>query len=433
MQTEEISKLATFLREEGDLVLRGKCKLSLTSSILYTLNNSFTNILKNDELFTSCFHVLNSTDDMLDTFIDLNFLYEFFRKTVGLKLIPNGNEQKQADIHIFHNLKLLEVQRFSLNLIKGIKSLRAQLQYLTCMRSLNTLNEVLENCGGDKSQGLIWNELKAASFCHNNLQTVDGSFEFTPHLESLDLSYNHLENVQHINYLLNLQFLNLSFNKIKMIPCFNSRLCDTLRILIVRHNYVEDIRDLKFLTNLRHLDLTYNLLMNHEDLIVLSNMPQLNRLNLDGNPLYYHKEHRVNTVKYLHSDITKNNFKLDNNSLTKKELRMVASVQVTSCTFERSSSINSVTTANTVIQVQPINRILRQQFVKDTIQTSDMEVSATSIVSQASEDFIIKKRDYLRHVLNQDGTTSLHESQGMQDSGIVARPASPSESSIGKY
>lgn len=438
MQTEEITKLATFLRNEGDIVLNGKCKLSLTSSILHTLNNSFTNILKNDDLFTSCFHVLNSTDEMLDTFIDLHFLYEFFRRTVGLKLIPcnnsdNGNEQKQADIHIFENLKLLEVQRFSLNLIKGIKSLRAQLQYLTCMRSLNTINEVLENCGGDRTQGLIWNELKAAAFCHNNLESVDASFEFTPRLESLDLSYNRIENVQHINCLLNLKYLNLSFNKIKMITCFNSRLCDTLEILILRHNYIEDIRDLKFLINLRQLDLAYNLLINHDDLNVLSSMPQLNRLNLDGNPLYYHNEHRLNTVKYLHSDIINDNFKLDNVLLARKEIRMVASVQYNICTFDRSSSINSVTTANTVIQVQPINRILRQQFTNnDNVQTSDMEVSATSIVSQISEDIVIKKRDYLRYMLGHDGNTSMHESQGMQDSGIVARPASPSESSIGK-
>lgn len=428
---DEIANLATFLRKEGDIVLEGKCKLSLTSSILHTLNNSFVNLLKNEEIFTAYFHVLNSTDEMLDTFLDLHFLYEFFQKTVGLKLIPCSyeSEEKQADINVFNNLKLLEVQRFSLNLVKGLKNLRTQLQYLTCMRSLNTLNEVLENCGGDKSQGLIWKELKAAAFCHNNLRNVDGSFEFTPHLETLDLSYNHIENVQHINCLSNLQFLNLSFNKIRIMPCFTSRICDTLQILIMRYNYIDDIKDLRFLINLKKLDLAYNLLMSHDHLMVLLNMNALENLYLEGNPLFYHKNHRKNTVKYLHLNVTNNHFKLDNISLSKKELRMVATIQGSTGTFERSSSVNSVTTANTVIQVQPNTQLLNNQILKDNVQTSDMEISTTSIVSKTSEINPV----YTRNAFFQGPTTALHDSQGMQDSGIVARPASPSESSIGKY
>lgn len=428
-QLEEVSNLASFLRNNGDIVLKGKCKLSLTSSILHTLNDSFANILNNEELFISSFYVLNSTGEMLDTFLDLHFLYEFFKKTVGLKLIPSncGSEQKQADIHIFRDLKLLEVQRLSLNLIKGIKSLRAQLQYLTCMRSLSALNEVLENCGGDQSQGFVWSELKAASFCHNDLKTVDNSFEFTPNLETLDLSYNNIENVQHINCLSNLQFLNLSFNKIQILPGFTGKICETLQILVIRHNFIDDINELNLLTNLRKLDVAYNLLLNHGALMALSNMTKLECLCLEGNPLFYQKQHRINAVKYLHSNVARNNFKLDNFVLTKTELRMVASVQVSNCSFERSSSINSVTTANTVIQVQPINQLLRNPVVFDNVQTSDMEVSVTSLLTQESD----KRIDSWNRVFNLNDT-SMYDSQGMQDSGIVARPASPSECSIGK-
>lgn len=391
---ENISELAALLRADGDQILDASSKLSLSATLLRKLNVSFSKLFKSSE---DTFHVVNSSSELIESFLDLQFVYEFLQKTIALKILPGaGSPPPVVDINVFRNLKLLEIHRFSLGLVKGIKSLRTQLQYLTCMRSLSALKEVLEWCGGDRSQGFVWCELKEAVFSHNGINDLDGSLEFTPCLRTLDLSHNRIQNAQPLNCLSHLEFLNLSFNCLESFPTFSSNTANRLQVLILRNNYIEDIQELGLLSHLKELDLANNCLMEHSVLGPLSNLQSLQSVILQGNPLSFHKQHRLITARYLHANTASRKLLLDGVVLNKAECRLVGSLHPSPVSLDRSSSFNSTTTNNTVVPAVP----------GGARQEQKQEQSAC-----LQEEMI-----------------------GMHDSGFVAepRPASPSECSIGE-
>lgn len=399
---ENINDLATLLRQNGDKILDASSKLSLSATLLRKLNVSFSKLFKQSE---DSFHVVSSSGDIIESFLDLQFVYEFLQKTIALKILPGTGNHSTIDLNVFRNLKLLEIHRFSLNLIQGIKSLRTQLQYLTCMRSLSALKEVLEWCGGDRSQGFVWCELKEAVFSHNGISNLDASLEFTPCLQILDLSHNRIQNAQPLNCLTHLECLNLSFNRLESLPNFSNNIAAKLQVLVLRNNYIEDIQELAVLSKLIELDLANNCLMDHKALGPLSSLPFLRCLILQGNPLSFHQQHRSVTARYLHLNTLSSGFVLDGVALNNAESRLVGSLHPSPAQLERSSSFNSTTTASTVI---PAGRSLSKEHVR--------------VVATAAEQ-------------NSGRSTCLQEEMiGMQDSGFVAepRPASPSECSIGR-
>lgn len=156
-----INELVSLLRDKGDEILDASSKLTLSSNLLCSLNESLSGVIRERKAYVSNFHVINSND------YDIELLYDFIQKTVALKVLPDHNawNSKQiVDLRIFRNLRLLEIQRLSLGLVKGVKVLRAQLEYITCIHSLNALKEILQSCGADNSQGFMWKELKKAVF-----------------------------------------------------------------------------------------------------------------------------------------------------------------------------------------------------------------------------------------------------------------------------
>ncbi len=65
-------------------MLSGESKLSLTTNCLHILNEQFSNISEED--FTTSFEVLPANSPKLPKYQDLQFLYDFVQKTVGLKV-----------------------------------------------------------------------------------------------------------------------------------------------------------------------------------------------------------------------------------------------------------------------------------------------------------------------------------------------------------
>lgn len=408
---DNINDLAALLREDGDKVLDATSKLSLSATLLRKLNVSFSKLFRQSE---DTFHVVSSNGDIIESFLDLQFVYEFLQKTIALKILPGTGNQSVIDINVFRNLKLLEIHRFSLNLVKGIKSLRTQLQYLTCMRSLSALKDVLEWCGGDRSQGFVWCELKEAVFSHNGINNLDTSLEFTPCLQILDLSHNRIQNAQPLNCLSHLECLNLSFNRLENLPKFSNNISAKLQVLVLRNNYIEDIQELAVLSQLKEIDLANNCLMDHTALGPLSTLPLLKCLILQGNPLSFHQQYRAMTARYLHPNTASSHFILDDVALNKAESRLVGSLHPSHAPLERSSSFNSTTTASTVVPVE-------RNLPKD---------NRNEVTPAGAEQRELPSR---RH---QSTSACLQEEMiGMQDSGFVAgpRPASPSECSIGTF
>lgn len=236
MDAEEIKQLAFVLRKNGDKVLNGQGKLSLSVALLNILNESFSLVTEQRDSLSSSFQVINSnTNTSVEVFSDLQFLHDFIQRSVSLKLIPSprSDAPEATDLSWFKNLKFLELYKVNAETVTGIQHLRARLQFLVSVRNISSLKDILEECGGDKSAGFLWNELKEAVFSHNEICALDSSLELAPWLHTLDLSHNNIKYANELNCLTNLKNLNLSYNRLESVPQFAGQICSRLQVILV--------------------------------------------------------------------------------------------------------------------------------------------------------------------------------------------------------
>lgn len=305
MDPRQIMRLAKLLRENGDKVLNSEYKITLTGSLLRALNDSFTLIADQNETCTpNTFQVLRPHNATSDVFRELQIIYDFVQKTQILCLtnLPTDDTfEGEIDIKKFRNLKRLEVQKIPIEQIIGIQKLRAHLQELICSKSIATIESIIAHCGGDNANGFCWSELKLADFSYNRLETIDRSLEFVSNLQQLNLSHNQIVSVDAIKWLPNLKKLNLSFNRLAHIP--QSIASRRLQSLILTNNCIEDLRGLPKLEALNELNLSDNCILDHASLEPLGSLIALQDLQLHGNPIFFHPNHREETCKYLHRNV----------------------------------------------------------------------------------------------------------------------------------
>lgn len=371
--TPDIMDLVRLLRQNGDKVLSASSKLSLSTTLLYNLNEAFLLIVDDAEDLESSFQVCNSSK--IDLFRDLKFLHDFVQKTVGLKLTHySGNAKVHIDITKFRCLKYLELKKVCIALVKGIQGIRGQLESITCAgrQGVTTVAQLLVTCGGDAGAGFVWGSLRHLSLAHNALEKLDRSFELTPWLQILDLSHNLLTSAAELDCLPNLKYVNLGYNKLEMVPAFNKSATHSLQILVLKNNYIEDISGLQGLECLTEIDLSFNCLTEHSVLWPIERMSALLWISLEGNPLSYHPKHRLFSIKHFHPCLIDNKFVLDHWPLSKSEKMLVGDNRVFPIRNIKSSGS-------------------RENFVSlSNSATSDNTLS--SLDSSISQDFLIKNR-----------------------------------------
>uniref|UniRef100_A0A336MPB6 CSON003607 protein n=1 Tax=Culicoides sonorensis TaxID=179676 RepID=A0A336MPB6_CULSO len=326
MDPQKITKLAQLLKNEGDKVLNNEYKLTLSGTLLRALNDSFTLIIETttDENPFG-FQVIRPSDAKSDVFRDLQFIYDFVQKTVTLCITGRYQDDEkfegQIDISKFVNLKSIELQKVSAKKVVGLQQFRAHLEQLICVRGLSEgIRELVFECGADAtSTGFLWNDLKVADFSYNNLKVIDNSFEYTPYLETLNLSHNQLVDVNPIRCLPNLKVVNLSYNRLTRIPIFHPDVYRKLQTLLLVANFIEEINDVASLDALMILDLSCNCLLDHSSLLPLTALMALQELNLTENPFSCHPKHRQAVARYLHKNTSTVKFCLDGEPLSNNE------------------------------------------------------------------------------------------------------------------
>ncbi|XP_043301409.1 serine/threonine-protein kinase 11-interacting protein isoform X5 [Cervus canadensis] len=233
-------KLAGLLRESGDVVLSGHSTLTLLTATLQHLNHVFELHLGPWGPGQIGFVALPSHPADSPIILQLQFLFDVLQKTLSLKL-------RGVPLHCLH----------------GLRGIYSQLETLICSRSLQALERLLS-------------ALRFLNLSHNQVQDCKGFLMDLSELCHLDISYNHLRLVP------------------KMGPSGAA-----LGTLILRGNELQSLHGLEQLRNLRHLDVAYNLLERHRELAPLWLLTELRKLCLEGNPLWFHPEHRVATARYL--------------------------------------------------------------------------------------------------------------------------------------
>ncbi|XP_022228812.2 serine/threonine-protein kinase 11-interacting protein isoform X2 [Drosophila obscura] len=412
MDPQKITELANLLRQNGDKILSSEFTLTLSGSLLRALNDSFT-LIADTEIIAGAgagtytthhhhhpqqhqptFQVVKPINAKSSVFPDLQLLHDFVQKTTLLKLIYFPSElyfEGAIDIAKFRALRRLEVHKISINQVVGIQPLRGQLQHLICVKSLASVDDIITRCGGDNSNGFVWNELQTADFSYNSLRSVDTALEFAQHLQHLNLRHNKLISVAAIKWLPHLKTLDLSYNCLTYLPQFHMEACKKLQLLNISNNYVEELLDVAKLDALTTLDLSDNCLLEHSQLLPLSALMTLTMLNLQGNPLSCNPKHRQATAQYLHKNTATMKFVLDFEPLSKAEKSLTGSQKwryIGSHRVPRSGPV-SINSSRTSINTsdgsqfssfgsQPSGSIRGKDYASETEQTTSMDLSQTS-------------------------------------------------------
>ncbi|XP_076332836.1 uncharacterized protein LOC143237455 isoform X2 [Tachypleus tridentatus] len=359
---DSVRQLAEFLRQNGDKVLSGQSKLSLTVTVIHTLNQFFNHLLS-DNLEESS-EVFCTSGSQLGFLHDLTFLYDFIKKTPRLKIIPSSHSvPSHVEVSKFHNLKELEVKKVPLCILSGLQALSPHLEVLQCYRSLTSINDLyreLEHSKKEASQnGGLWERLKKINLSHNKLGDLENVVEKLPDLDVLDLSHNCMKTGENLKFFYRVTSLNLSFNQLRMIPVLSYQSCFTLRTLSLRYNYLQDINGLAHLKLLQELDLSFNCLIEHKVLQPLLWLHHLNVLWLSDNPLSYHKDHRYLTTTFVSLDAITTGILLDGKRLTQKEvLKVLRKTQRRKGRSDLITSPTCISVETTIDDIESLNDTL---------------------------------------------------------------------------
>ncbi|XP_071103908.1 serine/threonine-protein kinase 11-interacting protein-like [Haliotis cracherodii] len=323
-ERDVLSSLCQLLRKNGDKILQGEGKLSLTTQSLGMLGTSMRRLSDTESMglaaSAATFNKINRQAAAWKK--DVEFLRDFISKTVAIKLMHGTNTMQGAiQIQRFRSLTFLEVKKVPIHMIEGLQILRGQLHTVIVSRSLIHLQDLFETCGGDMSAPMSWPQLKSASLSFNGIQSLDGSLRLLPSLEVFDVSHNQLERAdKNLEYLTELQRLNLGYNCLSSLPTFSITCKAKLKTLVIKNNNLDNITGVEELTALQELDVSENCIADHQCLHALSNLLLLYRLNTVGNPIVYHKSHRVLTMGCVARQVLTTQFELDGKKLSTSEI-----------------------------------------------------------------------------------------------------------------
>lgn len=157
-----------------------------------------------------------------------------------------------------------------------------------------------------------WTQLKHLSFTENNISVIsEWSFEPLQLLSSLDLSHNNLKEIPAaLAHLKSLKSLNLSYNKLESSKGFQRDKLPKLAILNLKNNNLKELTSLEFLKNLEKLDLRSNKL-DIKDLkpLLMGTKPlRLQLLFLQNNSM---KNYRIELFNLFNGIDYDNNLKID--------------------------------------------------------------------------------------------------------------------------
>ncbi|KAJ8445059.1 hypothetical protein Cgig2_022579 [Carnegiea gigantea] len=129
-----------------------------------------------------------------------------------------------------------------------------------------------------------WTRLTFVSCACNGLILMDESLQLLPAAETLDLSRNRFAKVDNLRKCTKLAHLDLGFNQLRSVASFREVTCHISK-LVLRCNALTTLRGIENLKSIEQLDVSYNTISNFLELEVLSSLPSLKDLWLEGNPV----------------------------------------------------------------------------------------------------------------------------------------------------
>nr|XP_033801567.1 serine/threonine-protein kinase 11-interacting protein isoform X7 [Geotrypetes seraphini] len=322
MMATLVHSLTQLLQDCGDAVLDGSRTLTLFTPTLQYLTLLFQqHLLLRKQVHG--FQALPSHPADSTVILQTQFLFDMLQKTLSVKLVHPVSCGLPVPVNIFpfKSLRRLELRCIPLHCLQGLRSLYSQLEILICSKCIVTLEEMISLCAGDLSSALPWLELHTLNFSYNRISVLDHSLQLLNVLKALDLSHNHVQQcAEHLMALTELEYLNLAYNYLSSVPLLSLQSQTRLVTLVLRNNELQNIDGVEQLVNLQHVDFSYNLLLKHAVLSPLFLLHKMKTVHLEGNPLFFQRDHRIATVHHLSPKAACPHLLLDGEPLSASEL-----------------------------------------------------------------------------------------------------------------
>uniref|UniRef100_A0AAY5K0X1 PX domain-containing protein n=1 Tax=Esox lucius TaxID=8010 RepID=A0AAY5K0X1_ESOLU len=279
-----------------------------------------------------------------DAKADMGHILDFTCRLKYLKIsgtrgvVGTSNIQEDGltfDLSIFKALLQIEINDCNSSQIIGLPTLKPCLATLNVHRSVSSMMDLLvpeasefplwvaEGVSTDCPVTTViptWKTLTTLDMSHNHIRCIDHSVKLIPEVEFLDLSYNQLSVVDHLQHLYNLVHLDLSYNRLTGLEGVHTRL-GNIKTLNLAGNQMDSLAGLSKLYSLVNLDLSSNRLGQLEEVRYIGPLPCLERLSLADNPLCIVPDYRTKVLAQFWDRASE--VCLDSSAPTEKELDTV--------------------------------------------------------------------------------------------------------------
>ncbi|XP_058462058.1 nischarin [Malaya genurostris] len=213
-------------------------------------------------------------------------------------LIPS---QLRYDLSVFKGLKNLIIYGISTENIENVGGLRESLVRIEVyksevkhVRQIALCDDIHKNT---EELDLLkqWKNLKHVVFKENQLTEIDHTIRLLPKVKDLVLDKNQIESIDHLSHLNNLQVLSLRCNRISECHNWHVQLGNLIS-LNLSHNRIRVLDGLSRLYSLVNLDLSYNQIDDINEIDHIGNLPLLENLRLQGNPVAGSVDYRARVL-----------------------------------------------------------------------------------------------------------------------------------------
>lgn len=169
----------------------------------------------------------------------------------------------------------------------------------------------------EKTDGAVWKNVEMANFAFNDIWTIDASIKQIGNVKQLHLNDNRIKKIANLKSLHNLNHLDLSMNIIDSVDMWHYEL-GNIETLQLSNNKLKVLQGLSKLRSLVVLDLSFNEIDDIGEIDEINQLPLIENLNLNGNPLAVIVDYRSKVMSRFSERC--NEIILDNEKCSQEEL-----------------------------------------------------------------------------------------------------------------
>ncbi|XP_057952168.1 uncharacterized protein LOC131146540 isoform X1 [Malania oleifera] len=300
-----LESLVKFVEQEAGPLIEGTLVLKLNPVGLHYVHSRLEALQELESLLAGApVDYLRAYVSDLGDHRALEQLRRILRLLTSLKVVSvlaaPARDPTPLSLLPFGRLRLLELRGcdLSTSAARGLLELRHTLEKLICHNSTDALRHVFAGRIAEIEDSPQWKRLSFVSCACNGVVVMDESLQLLPVVETLDLSRNKFAKVDNLRKCTKLKHLDLGFNHLRTIASFSEVSCHIVK-LVLRNNALATLHGIQNLKSLEGLDLSYNVISKFSELEILKDLPSIQCLWLEGNPLCCARWYRAQVFSFF--------------------------------------------------------------------------------------------------------------------------------------